>query len=91
MKFRKTITILVLCIALFSFIATTVGIFSNNGSGEYTYQSVHGQTVEIYGKGIYQYMSKEAAISAIAQDHVSLFLGIPLLIILQHRKVRLLF
>ncbi len=81
MKNQKTISILVFFIALFSFIATIVGIFSQNGKGEYVYQSIHDQNVEIYGRGVYQYMSKEAAISAIAQDHITLLLGIPLLII----------
>lgn len=81
MKYRKTILALVLCIAALSLIATTLGIFSNQGPGEHEYVSIFGQTISIYGKGIYKNNSKTAAMQAIPQDIVTLAIGIPLLLV----------
>jgi hypothetical protein len=60
--------------------ATTTGIFSSDGPGPYAYQSIRGKTVTIYGKGLYRDMSAEVAPQGIAQDYVTLFLGVPLLL-----------
>ena len=80
MKNNKIITILVLLIIIFSGIATVMGITSNNGSGEYDYMSIRGENITIYGKGLYRHMSADVAIQGIAQDYITLFLGIPLLL-----------
>ncbi len=81
MKQTKTITILVFCIAAISAVAAAAGIFSGQGPGTYEYESIRGQIVTIYGKGLYQHMSAEVAIQGIAQDYVTLFIGVPLLLI----------
>src|SRR4030065_2180916 len=81
MKFKKQITILILIICTTSLAATLVGILSNSGQGSYFYKTIRGETIEIYGKGLYQHMSADVAIQGIAQDYVTLFLGIPLLLI----------
>ena len=47
----------------------------------YNYESIRGENVKIYGIGIYQHMSADVAIQGIAQDYISLFVGIPLLLI----------
>jgi len=80
MKQQKAIMVLVMIIALFSVIATSEGIFSDSGPGPYNYQSIRGKSVPIYGKGLYRHMSSDVAIQGIAQDYVTLFLGIPLLL-----------
>lgn len=85
MKHKKTIRLLVLCIALASAFATTAGIFSKGGPGPYVYQTIRGKTITIYGKGLYQHMSAEVAPQGIAQDYVTLFLGIPLLLLSLYR------
>ncbi|MGJ7921620.1 hypothetical protein [Neobacillus sp. LXY-4] len=79
MKFKKPISILVLCIIVLSLFASAYGLFSNQGPGEHTFTSLEGLTVAIYGKGLYQNDSVAMAIQARAQDAVTLFLGIPLL------------
>lgn len=79
MKNDNVITIIVILIALLSAIATGFGIFSDFGSGAFEYQSIRGKTIEIFGKGIYQHMSADVAIQGIAQDHITLFVAIPLL------------
>lgn len=81
MKFKKTISWLVLVIAVLSLFCSAIGVFSSYGGGKYEYQSFHGQTITIYGKGIYQNDSLSIAAQGIAQDVITMVLGIPLLII----------
>ena len=77
----KPVSILVIFIAIFSGVAASAGIFSESGPGPYQVESVRGQDVRIYGTGIYRHMSADVAIQGIAQDVVTLGLGIPLLLI----------
>lgn len=65
---------------LLASIASAVGIFSGGGSGIYEYISIRGEQVDIYGAGIYRDMSAEVAIQGIAQDFITLFVAIPLLL-----------
>jgi len=81
MKYQRPMTILMILIAAAAAVTTSFGIFSREGPGSFPYESIRGQTVEIYGKGIYQHMSADVAIQGIAQDYVTLLIGIPLLII----------
>jgi hypothetical protein len=81
MKSRKTIITLSLLIAVFSTIATTMGIFSKDGAGSYQYTSIRGKEVTIFGRGLYKDMSAEVAPQGIAQDCITLFVGIPLLLV----------
>jgi hypothetical protein len=81
MKNKGTISVLVILTAVFSVIASGTGIFYTSGPGEFTHTSVRGQEVIIYGQGVYRHMSADVAIQGIAQDYVTLFLGVPLLLI----------
>jgi hypothetical protein len=81
MKYEKALSNLVLIIAVLASVAASVGIFSNEGTGEYSYKSIRGETVQIYGKGIYQHMPADVAIQGIAQDYITLFAAVPLLLI----------
>jgi hypothetical protein len=81
MKNQKSIRILVFFITILSIVATSYAIVSNQGPGAYEYQSIFGETIFIYGKGIYKHDSVSMATQAIAQDYVTLFLGVPLLIL----------
>ena len=49
----KSLNILVILIIILSIIATSFGIFSNAGEGNYSHESIRGKSVDIYGKGIY--------------------------------------
>jgi hypothetical protein len=80
MKHARTVTVLALVVAILAALATVTGIFSNEGTGQYQHTSIRGTTVSIYGKGLYKHMSAEVAPQGIAQDYVTLFIGIPLLI-----------
>ncbi|MCC7569332.1 MAG: hypothetical protein KO463_06955 [Candidatus Methanofastidiosa archaeon] len=73
------ISILVSLIAALSLVATVSGITSDDGPGRYVYTSIRGEDITIYGEGVYKHMSEEVAVQGIAQDYVTLFVGIPLL------------
>lgn len=81
MKAKRITQTLVLLIVLFAGIASAMGTFTYKGEGNYQIESIRGQEVAIYGKGIYQHMSVEVAVQGMAQDYVTLFLAIPLLLL----------
>ena len=78
---KKIVFILVFLIIVISAVVSWTGISSNDGQGTYQYETIRGEKVTIYGKGLYKHMSAEVAIQGIAQDYVTLFIAIPLLII----------
>ena len=80
MRYKKAVSMLVYGISILAILATTVGIFSKSGPGEFEHISVRGETVTIFGRGIYQDMSVDVAIQGIAQDVVTLCIGIPFLL-----------
>lgn len=81
MKYKKTISILVASIVVLALAASLYGIFSTGGSGTYNIKSFYGETVSIYGKGLYRNDSVSVAAQGIAQDIVTIIVGVPLLII----------
>jgi hypothetical protein len=81
MKKENVITVIVIFIVLFSVVAAGFGVFSDFGGGMFQYESIRGKTIDIYGRGIYQHMSADVAIQGIAQDYITLFVALPLLII----------
>lgn len=80
MKHKSVISVLVMVITAASIIASLNGILSNDGDGKYFYESIRGETVTIYGKGLYKHMSADVAIQGVAQDYITLFIGIPFLL-----------
>jgi hypothetical protein len=81
MQQARTITILVFMIAAVAALATLTGILSAGGPGPFAYTTIRGQQVTIYGRGLYRDMSADVAVQGIAQDYVTLFAGIPLLLV----------
>ncbi len=77
---REVVTVLIFVITIGATIAAAVGIFSTGGPGSFEYESIRGETVTIYGKGIYRHMSAEVAPQGIAQDYVTLILAVPALL-----------
>ncbi|WP_144554235.1 hypothetical protein [Bacillus sp. X1(2014)] len=80
MRNQRFIRLLVFFITIFSTAAAMYTIFSNQGPGQYQYESIFGEKVSLYGKGLYQHDSVSMASQAIAQDYVTLFMGVPLLL-----------
>lgn len=79
-SFRRTTGRLVLVIALFAALAAGVGMFGSGGPGPWEHVSVRGETVRIFGRGVYQHMSEDVAPQGIAQDVVTFFIAVPLLL-----------
>ncbi|MEK4040691.1 hypothetical protein [Paenibacillus odorifer] len=73
------LSVLISVIAVF---ATAVGLFSDGISDgtKYTFTSIWGEDVKLQGSGVYSHDSVSAAAQAKAQDGVTLFLAIPLLL-----------
>ncbi len=61
-------------------IEALAGILSNDGNGSYLYKTIRGEMVEIYGKGVYRHMTTDVAVQGIAQDYITLFVAIPILL-----------
>lgn len=80
-KYIKPINILVLCITVLSLIACFAGLFSVGGPGPHDFQAITGETVKIYGSGLYQNDSVSVVAQGKAGDLATLVMGIPLLLI----------
>lgn len=83
MRNKKVITVLVILIAILSFIASAAGVFSGRGeiAEQHQFLSLLGENITLQGSGIYQNDSVSVAAQGIAQDVVTLVLGIPMLLI----------
>jgi hypothetical protein len=79
MKYRNSVSVLTILIVAFSLAAGLIGIISSNSTGNSLFVSLHGETVHLYGKGIYGNDSVTTVAQAVAQDFVTVFLGVPLL------------
>ena len=62
-------------------ITAGVGFFSQGGNGPFTFTTVYGNTVEIYGRGIYQHDSSFVATLSKGTDLISLFVSLPMLLV----------
>lgn len=81
MKYKKSVTVLVLIIAVLSLTACIAGLAVRGGSGEYEFKSINNEIVKIYGQGLYKNDSVSCVAQGKASDLVTLVLGIPLLMI----------
>lgn len=81
MNEKRPISIIVISIVVLAGMASFCGIFLNFGDGRFMHQSIRGQSVEVYGKGLYQHMPADVAVQGIAQDYVTLFIAIPILLV----------
>lgn len=77
---RRTLTVLVICIAVLAAFAAAMGIFYKAGDGPFKFMSIHGQEVTISGEGLYRFMSADVAIQGRAQDFITLFVAVPFLL-----------
>jgi hypothetical protein len=83
MKTRPYLLVLSLLIAALSLAAALAGVLwqGNAAEGHYTITTPRGQSVEIWGgSGLYRLDATAGASQEIAQDFVTLFIGIPLLV-----------
>lgn len=81
MKKSNALTILALLVAILATAYTSIGLFSKGGPGPFEFTTLHGQTVEIYGQGIYQNDASFRAPIFRGTDAVMLFVCVPVLLI----------
>ena len=81
MKNKKLIYIISVIVIILSFIASVKGVFSNEVHVYPNVITAFGEEVELYQKGIYARDSVSMATQAIAQDTITLVIGIPMAII----------
>lgn len=81
MQHRRLVITLSLLTALVGAFAAGVGVFYRSGPGPREYETIRGDTVTTYGRGLYRHMSAEVAPQGIAQDVVTLLVAVPLLLI----------
>lgn len=80
MKQNSALNWLVPLIAVLAIIIAGVGLFSQGGDGAFPFTTVYGDTIEIYGQGVYRHDSSFVAALFKGTDAVTLFAGIPLLL-----------
>jgi hypothetical protein len=78
---QKTIERLTIAILILSTLVVLAAFFYPQAGQSYTFDTLRGEQVEIYGQGLYRYETVSFYAQAIAQDIVTLLLGVPLLII----------
>jgi hypothetical protein len=81
MKGQTALNWLVPLIAILAIIISGVGLFSQGGDGPFPFTTIYGDTVEIDGQGIYRHDSSFVAALFRGTDAITLFVGIPLLLV----------
>jgi len=61
---------------LLALIAAGAGVFWQGSGNSYDFTTLHGETVEIYGHGLYRHDTLSYAAQAIGQDISTLVVGI---------------
>ncbi len=85
---KRVITIISAVIIALSLLATCTGIFTYGSEQPGEITTIHGEKFSLHGTGLYRYDTTSYAAQAVAQDWVTLVVGIPLLFaaIILYRK-----
>jgi hypothetical protein len=81
MKQESALNWLVPLIAILAVITAGVGLFSQGGDGPFPFTTIHGNTVEMDGEGIYRNDSLFVGALFRGTDAITLFVSIPLLLV----------
>ncbi|MDP1569193.1 MAG: hypothetical protein Q8L86_04245 [Vicinamibacterales bacterium] len=84
---RTALAVLVPALAASSALAASWALWSSGGPGPSEHLSVHGRTVVLYGQGLYRHMSADVAVQGLAQDYVTLFVALPVLLVAWRRAI----
>lgn len=68
-------------IALLALVAAGVGLFYGDGGSEFSFVTARGDTVQLYGQGLYRYDTPLTAVGFKAADAVMLAFSIPVLVL----------
>jgi len=78
----KAIVWLSSLISVLALVAAGTGLFWQDAGSSFSFTTLRGETVQMYGRGLYRYDSLFAGANYKGQDATTLFLGIPLLVLL---------
>lgn len=82
MKPQPALNWLVPPIALFTLLAAAAGLFwPAGGGGPFTFTTLHGQTIQMYGSGLYHFDSLMKGATLRGSDAITLLVGVPLLLV----------
>jgi hypothetical protein len=81
MKISSTLIWLACLIILLAAVSAGIGAFWDDAGKPFSVTTPHGETVKLYGHGLYRYDSELIADGFRNQDKIILVLGIPLLIV----------
>jgi len=81
MKQQPALNLLIPLIALIAVAAALAGLMTQGGEGPSTFTTLHGQTANIYGVGLYRFDTVLFATTFKGVDVITLVLSVPLLII----------
>jgi hypothetical protein len=76
----RRLTPLLLLLALLAAIAAAAPFVATSGPGPTHHTSVRGEDVHLYGYGPYRHMPADVAVQGLAQDLVTLAVGVPFLL-----------
>lgn len=88
MKATKPLFWLSALIALLAAIAAGLGLIFQVGGSAFSFTTLHGESVQVYGHGLYRYDTPLIALGNRAGDAITLVVGIPLLILSLLRAFR---
>ena len=81
MKISKAIIFFSIAVALLASIYASVGLFWQDDGAPFTFTTLHGETVEMYGQGIYRNDAAFRAPIFRGTDAITLFVCVPALLI----------
>lgn len=81
MQKTSSLNWLIPLIAILALIPACAGLFSQGGSAPYPYMTLRGQTVEMSGRGLYQYDTLFKAAGFQGTDAITLLVALPLLVV----------
>lgn len=81
MKRQPALDWLIPITSVLAIIIAGAGLFSQGGDGPFSFTTIYGDTVEIYGQGMYQHDSSFVAALFKGTDAITLFVGVPLLLV----------
>lgn len=80
MKTSKTVVWLSMLISVLALVATSIGLFWQDGGEPFSFTTLRGQTVRMYGRGLYRHDTLFLGAGNRGFGTVTLVLGIPLLL-----------
>jgi hypothetical protein len=81
MKNRTALDWLIPLIAVLAFMAAAVGLFYQDGGRPFPFTTLHNQTIQMYGSGLYRYDTLFSAAGFKGADVITLFVSLPLLVV----------